>query len=158
VAALRLARETTDVQNVRPALGFHAAALLAAGSADEARGAADQLLDSLGGLLEPALGADLGVVLHQLGYGPEALDAAAPSPWLDAARALAAGAPLAAAGIYAAIGSRPDQAMARQHAARQLLQTGRTAEAEAQLDAAMAFWHEVGASAHLRAAATLVGA
>jgi len=157
-AALRLARETTDAQNVRPAQAFQAAALLADGRAAEARAVAEELLGSLGGLLEPALGADFGVVLRELGYEPEVLDGVVSSPWLAAARAMVADDPLRAAGIYAAIGSRPDEAVARQRAARRLLETRRPAEAEAQLDRALAFWREVGASAQLRAAASLVRA
>ncbi len=157
-AALRLARETTDAQNVRPAQAFQAAALLADGRAAEARAVADELLGSLGGLLEPALGADFGVVMRELGYELEVLDGVVPSPWLAAAQAMLADEPLRAAEIYAAIGSRPDEAVARQRAARRLLESGRPAEAEAQLDAALAFWREVGAAAHLRAAASLVGA
>ena len=62
-----------------------------------------------GGVLVPDLGADLGLVLAELGIPAAALDRLGipPSPWLAAARALAAGDPLAAAGSYAAIGSRP---------------------------------------------------
>jgi class 3 adenylate cyclase/tetratricopeptide (TPR) repeat protein len=157
-AALRLARETTDAQNVRPAQAFQAAALLADGRAAEARTVAEELLGGLGGLLEPALGADFGVVLRELGYEPEVLDGVVPSPWLAAAKAMVADDPLRAAGIYAAIGSRPDEAVARQRAARRLLETRHPAEAEAQLDRALAFWREVGASAQLRAAASLVRA
>jgi len=63
----------------------------------------------------------------------------APSPWLEAARALAAGDPLAAADRYAAIGSLADEADARLAAARQLAGQGRPAEAEAQEAAARAF-------------------
>ena len=103
---------------------------------------ADRLLAGLGGgVLGPDLGADLGLVLVELGIPADALDRLGipPSPWLAAARALAAGDPLAAAAIYAAIGSRPDEADARLAAARMLAAKGRPAEAEAQLAAARAF-------------------
>ena len=92
-------------------------------------------------MLVPDLGADLGLVLAELGIGPAALDRLGipPSPWLDAARALAAGDPLAAADRYAAIGSRPDEADARLAAARRLARQGRPAEAEAEEAAARAF-------------------
>jgi hypothetical protein len=65
-----------------------------------------------------------------------------PTPWLEAARALAAGDPLAAAERYVAIGSRPDEAAARLAAARLLSGQGQPAEAEAQLAAALAFLAE----------------
>jgi hypothetical protein len=56
-----------------------------------------------------------------------------------------------AAGIYTRIGSRPDEAAARTQAGRDLLAAGRTGEARAQLDAALAFWREVGATGMVRA-------
>jgi len=92
-------------------------------------------------VLGPDLGADLGVVLAELGLPAEALDRLGipPSPWLDAARALAAGDPLRAAAIYAGIGSLPDEADARLAAARLLEQRGATAQAETQRQAASAF-------------------
>ena len=104
---------------------------------------AERLLAGLdgGGALVPDLGADLGMVLAELGIPAAALDRLGipPSPWLDAARALAAGDPLAAAATYAAIGSRPDEADARLAAARLLEAAGATAQAEEQRQAARAF-------------------
>jgi hypothetical protein len=92
-------------------------------------------------VLGPDLGADLGLVLGDLGIPADALDRRGipPSPWLDAARALAGGDPLTAADRYAAIGSRPDEADARLAAARLLARQGRPNEAGAQLAAARAF-------------------
>jgi hypothetical protein len=104
---------------------------------------AEQLLAGLGGgVLVPDLGADLGVVLAELGIPAASLDRLGipPSPWLTAAQALAAGDPLAAATTYATIGSLPDEADARLAAARLLEATGRTAEAEEQVAAARAFY------------------
>ena len=142
VAAHALAVQARDPQDLQPTLAFLARALLAAGRREEAAGAADRLLAGLGGgLLEPELGADLGIVLAELGIPARALDRLAipPSPWLDAARALAAGDPLRAAAIYAAIGSLPDEADARLAGARLLASQGHPDEAEAQRDAARAF-------------------
>ena len=141
-AAHALAEEAGDPQDLQPTRAFLARALLAAGRWDEARAVAERLLARLGGgLLGPDLGADLGIVLAELGLGAEALEGRgiAPSPWLEAARALAAGDPLAAADRYAAIGSLADEADARLAAARQLAGQGRPAEAEAQEAAARAF-------------------
>ena len=134
-AAHALAVEARDPQDLHPTRAFLARALLAAGRRDEAAEVAGRLLDGLGGgVLGPDLGADLGLVLAELGIPAAALDRLGipPSPWLAAARALADGDPLAAADAYAAIGSLPDEADARLAAARLLGRQGRPAEAEAQ--------------------------
>ncbi|HEY4727484.1 MAG TPA: hypothetical protein VIJ32_04680, partial [Actinomycetes bacterium] len=136
------AEEAGDPQDLHPTRAFLARALLAAGRRDEAAELARRLLAGLGGgVLVPDLGADLGMVLAELGIGAGALDRLGipASPWLDAARALAAGDPLAAADRYAAIGSRPDEADARLAAARRLARQGRPAEARAQEATARAF-------------------
>jgi len=141
-AAHALAVQARDPQDLHPTRAFLARALLAAGRRAEAAEVAGRLLAGLGGgALGPDLGADLGLVLAELGIGAGALDRLGipPSPWLAAARALAAGDPLAAADRYAAIGSRPDEADARLAAARRLAGQGRRAEAEAQERAARAF-------------------
>jgi DNA-binding SARP family transcriptional activator/class 3 adenylate cyclase len=145
--ALQAARETKDPQNLDPALAFGARVLLTAGRVEEARGYIEELLAGLGDkLLKPTLGGDLGICLVALGYPADTLDTITlPSRWLDAAKALVAGDALRAAGIYAQIGSRPDEAYARLEAARQLpAHTGRP-----ELDAAMAFYREVNAVAYL---------
>jgi tetratricopeptide (TPR) repeat protein len=141
-AAHDLAREAADPQDLHPTRALLARALLAAGRRREAAEVAERLLEGLGGgILGPDLGADLGVVLWDLGIPADALDRRRipPSPWLEAARDLAAGDPLAAADRYAAIGSRPDEADARLAAARLLARQGRPTEAGAQLAAARAF-------------------
>jgi class 3 adenylate cyclase/tetratricopeptide (TPR) repeat protein len=141
-AAHALAEKAGDPQDLHPTRAFLARALLAAGRRDEAAELARRLLAGLGGgVLVPNLGADLGMVLAELGIGAGVLDRLGipASPWLDAARALAAGEPLAAADRYAAIGSRPDEADARLAAARRLARQGRPAEAEDQEAAARAF-------------------
>jgi class 3 adenylate cyclase len=141
-AAHALAVRARDPQALQPTRAFLARVLLAAGRREEAAGMAEQLLAGLGGgVLVPDLGADLGLVLAELGIPAETLDGLdiPPSPWLAAARALAAGDPLAAAAVYAGIGSLPDEADARLAAARQLGQRGATAQAEEQRRAARAF-------------------
>ena len=156
--ALDLAREAADPQARNPTLAFRARVLLAAGRRDEAAALAAELLEGLGGsLLGPEVGADLGLVLAGLGVPVAEVDkrGVPPSAWLAAARALAGGDPVAAAGMYDRIGSRPDAALARLAAAGHLLAAGRGAEADAQLRAATAFWREVGAERHLGEAARL---
>jgi class 3 adenylate cyclase/tetratricopeptide (TPR) repeat protein len=141
-AAHALAVRARDPQDLHPTRAFLARALLATGQRDEAAEVAGRLLAGLGGgVLGPDVGADLGMVMAELGIPAATLDRLGipPTPWLDAARALAAGDPLAAADRYAAIGSRPEEADARQAAARLLVAQGRPAEAEAQQAAAAAF-------------------
>ncbi len=147
-AAHALAVEARDPQDLHPTRAFLARALLAAGRRAEAAEVADRLLAGLGGgVLVPDLGADLGIVLAELGIPGAALDELGipSSPWLAAARALADGDPLAAAAGYGAIGSRPDEADARLAAASRLAAKGRLAEAEAQARRARAFLASTGA-------------
>jgi tetratricopeptide (TPR) repeat protein len=144
-AAHALAVQARDPQDLHPTRAFLARALLAAGRREEAAEVAGRLLEGLGGgVLGPDLGADLGLVMGELGIPAEALDRLdiPPTPWLEAARALAAGDPLAAAGRYAAIGSLPDEADARLAAARLLTRQGRHADAAPQLAAARSFLAE----------------
>jgi class 3 adenylate cyclase len=156
--ALHLARQTADPQARNPTLAFRARTLLAAGRRQEAAALAAELLAGLGGsLLGPEVGADLGLVLAELGVPASELDRCGtpPSVWLAAARALVAGDPAGAAGLYDRIGSRPDAAEARLAAARSLAGRGRVADAAGQLRAATGFWREVGAGHLLREAAAL---
>jgi class 3 adenylate cyclase len=147
-AAHSLAVAARDPQDLHPTRAFLARALLAAGRRAEARALVDRLLAGLGGgsVLGPDLGADLGMVLAELDIPGDALDRLdiPASPWLEAAAALAVGDPLGAAAIYAAIGSRPDEADARLAAARLLAGAGDAAEAGQQLAAARAFYASAG--------------
>jgi tetratricopeptide (TPR) repeat protein len=155
--ALELARESGDPQNVDPALAFGARVLLAADRVAEAAKLVDELLASQAGrLLNPDLGIDLVVDLVELERPAEVLDVAPPSPWQEAARAYVAGDPGRAAAVYAQIGARPDEAHARLAAAKRLLGQGRLAEGRSELDRALVFYREVGASAHLAAARELL--
>jgi class 3 adenylate cyclase/tetratricopeptide (TPR) repeat protein len=149
--AVALASEAGDPQNLQPTRAFLARVLLAAGRGAAGAAVAEELLAGLGGgVLGPDLGVDLGVVLRGLDR-PAALDGRdiPPSPWLEAARALAGGDPLRAAAVYAAVGSRPDEADARLAAARRLAADGHVEAASAELAAARAFWTEVGAAGFL---------
>jgi DNA-binding SARP family transcriptional activator/class 3 adenylate cyclase len=154
--ALARARESGDRLNLDPALAFKARVLLVTDQAAEAGKLLDELLATLGGgLLKPELGVDLAVDLVALGRPAEALDEAMPSRWLDAARAFVAGDPGRAAKLYAEIGSRPDEATARLAAARRLLPT-RPAEGRIELERAIAFFREAGATASLEQAKELL--
>ncbi|HEX8135825.1 MAG TPA: hypothetical protein VF880_20635, partial [Actinomycetes bacterium] len=95
-AALALAAEAGDRQSLDPTRAFLARVLLATGQRAQAEAVAEELLAGLGGgMLGPEVGADLGVVLAELGEPAARLDAVGlpPSPWLEAAQALVAGDP-----------------------------------------------------------------
>jgi DNA-binding SARP family transcriptional activator/class 3 adenylate cyclase len=155
--ALELARESGDPQNVDPALAFGARVLLAADRPADAGKLVDELLVSQAGrLLNPDLGIDLAVDLAELARPVEILDEVPPSPWLEAARAFEAGDPRRAARIYAEIGARPEEAYAHLTAAKRLLADGRLAEGRTELDRALVFYREVGATAYLAAARELL--
>jgi hypothetical protein len=80
----------------------------------------------------PDWSGELAVVLHTLGRGAELIELVGrlttPTPWLQAALAIACSRFDRAADLYAQIGSLPDEAFARLQAAKQLLATGRRAE------------------------------
>jgi tetratricopeptide (TPR) repeat protein len=75
--------------------------------------------------------------------------------WLDACRAVLDEAFEQAAELFARIGSAPNEAYTRLRAAEKLLDEGRRAEAEAQLERALAFYRGVGATAYVREAEEL---
>jgi thioredoxin-like negative regulator of GroEL len=76
----------------------------------------------------------------------------------DAAAAYGTGAFEEAAEIYADIGALPDEAHARLRAAEALVAAGRRAEADAQLQQALAFYRSVGATGYIREAEGLFAA
>jgi tetratricopeptide (TPR) repeat protein len=155
--ALELARASNDRQILKLALAFAARLLLLADRPSEAGRLVDELLEHLPGrLLKPELGVDLPICLVELGRPVAALDEVLPSPWLEAAQAYVAGERGKAADLYAAIGSRPDEAYARLEAAHQHMAANRAVEAHTELAVAFAFYREVRASAHLAEAKRLL--
>ena len=155
--ALELARAGKDPQVLWPAVAFATRAVV---SSD--RESADALLTELltewqeRGLpraMELSWMPDAAIALTQMGREAEFLAAPQPSDpswWRQATDALLSGDPLRAAEIYSDIGSRPDEAYARLRAAEALIREGRRAEADVQLEHALAFWRSVGATAFLR--------
>jgi predicted ATPase len=153
--ALAWATEARNPQLTVMALCSRASALVAAGRTDEAEPLVDDLLERLGGNVpHSAFGSDLPRVLDAVS-GPAGAAGrlraaeALTSPWLEAAEAWAARDYGAAAAVYARIGTRPDEALARQAAGRALLAAGEPEAARAELEKARAFWAEVGAAAYL---------
>jgi class 3 adenylate cyclase/tetratricopeptide (TPR) repeat protein len=155
--ALELARASNDRLNLDPALAFGARMLLVAGRSTEAGRLVDDLLEHLPGRpLKPELGVDLPICLVELGHPVGVLDGVLSSRWLEAAQAFVAGERGLAADLYAAIGSRPDEASARLEAARQLMIASRAVEANTELAVAIAFYREVRADAHLAEAKNML--
>jgi hypothetical protein len=81
-----------------------------------------------------------------------ALEQHVPNPWIEVVQHYAAGEFAAAAEILASIGSKPEEAEARLHAAEQLAAEGREEEAGAQLRQAVSFYRSVGARRYLESA------
>ena len=98
---------------------------------------------------------------HRLGLDDEldtALAGHRRTPWTDAVRAYAAGEFATAAETLERIGSKPEEADARLRAAERLAGEGRRAEADAQLQRALAFYRSVGATRYLRECEALLAA
>lgn len=150
--ALEQARAVGAPQILLPTLAFDAHALAAADRSQDASEAADELLrlwldDGRGMSLASFWLADLTFALVRLGRADQLLTLADRTPtrtrWLDAAAAAGEGDWPRAAGVFARIGSLPDEALARLQAAADLAVGGRDAEAEAERRLARVFYREV---------------
>jgi class 3 adenylate cyclase/tetratricopeptide (TPR) repeat protein len=162
--ALELARDAKDPQVLWPALASSARGLLLV---DLQR--AEQLVDEL---LTEWEGSGLSI-WSQSDWVPDGivaivatgrantflgLDPKQQTPWHRAAFAYASDDPLAAAEIYGKVGAQPEEAYARLRAAELLVQDGRRAEADAELERALAFWRTAGATAFIRQGEALMAA
>ncbi len=151
--ATELARVVKDPQSLNPAIAFEARALLVAGDLAGASAAADELLAvwSENGVRPARESVEGAWALTGLGRSEE-LEAVlgegpGPTPWHDAARRIAEGDFAGAAGLYAQIGSVPDEAYARLKAAKEFVREGRRAEADSQLRLALPVFAQLGATA-----------
>jgi class 3 adenylate cyclase/tetratricopeptide (TPR) repeat protein len=164
--SLALARQAKDPQTFFPALSFAAVAALEQGRLHDAESLADELL-----ALKPADHAiphhvsplfDLAWAMAGLGRSEDLLRAtkrsAARTLHVDAAAAMARGDYLAAADLYARMGSLPNEAYARLRAATQLSEAGQRHEADQQLQLTLAFWRSVNATRYVREAEALLPA
>lgn len=156
-ASLRDARGIRDPQALHPALVT--AAEVAYRTGDSA--AANALLDELG-MPERVAGSWIvraALLCHDLGRPLTVpVDAAARTPWRDAALAIESGDLERAADLLEPTGARTFEAAARLRAATKQAAEGRRPTAEAQLGRALAFYREVGASAYVREAEALLPA
>jgi class 3 adenylate cyclase/tetratricopeptide (TPR) repeat protein len=150
------ARGARDLQSMFPALALRARTLATAGRNEEAWADAAELL-RIWRQSDVSIGsywtADLAFAVSQLGRDEDLLAAlaTAPStPWVAAARAVATSEFEQAAALYAKIGSLPDEALARLCDARRLVASGRRADANAELDRALAFHRRVKAGRYVQ--------
>ena len=155
--SLELSRAAKDPQVAWPALAF-AARVAAAADPDRAAALLDELIGDWEAhewerQSEINWTTDAAFVLSQLGREAVFLEAASRAgegfAWRRAAVAFLSGDRVGAAEIYAEIGSLPDEAYTRFRAAEQLLGEGRRAEADVQLERALAFWRRVGATGYI---------
>jgi class 3 adenylate cyclase/tetratricopeptide (TPR) repeat protein len=97
---------------------------------------------------------ELAISLDVLGRAGELAEAApgvkSTLPWLEAALAYAAGDFAGAGDVYEKIGAFSEEAYARLRAARALVEQGRRAEADVQLERALAVFRSAGATAYVR--------
>jgi len=103
---------------------------------------------------------DLALVADELGCAEELaelVEDVAQTRWIAATRALLRNDFAEAADTLGEIGSAELEALARLRAAERLVADGRRAEADEQLQLALAFWRSVGAKRYIREAEALLG-
>jgi class 3 adenylate cyclase/tetratricopeptide (TPR) repeat protein len=165
--AVELARIAKDPQVVWPALAL-AARVFAVADRHRAEGLAAELFAAaaaqdfvIGGSESEWLN-DLVVAVPLLGKERQLLEGLAhaeiSTPWRKAAVAYVSGDFLGAADVYASLGALPEEAYSRLRAADALLSEGRRAEADVELQQALAFWRSVGATAYVREGEALLAA
>ena len=158
--ALGVARSVGAPQLLFPVLAFDAHARGEAGQGDAALEAADELLalwleEGGGTSLASFWLPDLAFALTRLDRGDELLEALSrvrtQTRWLEAALAAGNGDWPAAAGLFARIGSLPDEAFARLRAAAELEAAELADDADRERRQANAFYRDVGAASSLSA-------
>jgi tetratricopeptide (TPR) repeat protein len=158
-----IARRALDPQAVCPSLLVRALVLLDAGRRAEAGRAVEELLEIVGGSgwMPSWELPSLAEVLWELGEADELRGLIADAPetaWAKPARLLAESDFAAAADAYARLGAPLFEAGLRLRAAESLAAEGRRAEAEEQLERALAFYRSVGATAYAARAESLLAA
>ncbi|MGA7986837.1 MAG: adenylate/guanylate cyclase domain-containing protein [Candidatus Dormiibacterota bacterium] len=162
--SLALARLAKDRQILYPALAAAGQIFLECGDAERAGALADELLENLRTPGSSLVYADalhaLAWTLIKLGRGEDLLACTVQSdiPWVLAARAFASGDFGAAAGIHASMGAVTDEARDRLVLAESLIGRGRRAEADIELQRALAFYRSVGATRYIRQGEALFAA
>jgi predicted ATPase/class 3 adenylate cyclase len=149
---IAMARQVKDPQVLAPAFGSAARMYTELGREEEARALLDELLPVLPGTGEWKLG-DSAFVAERLGRSAELRKLIEDLPleqWRRVILAILDREYEAAADQFRQMGAVEYEADARLRAAKQLLAEGRSAEADVQLQTALAFWRSVGATRYIR--------
>jgi class 3 adenylate cyclase len=161
--AIELARTVNDGWSLYPTLAACAHVLWETGDHDRAAGLAEEVLP----WLRAGRSGSIVDYLHILAWtftamrrGPELIDAlpSADSLWLRAAALFSAGDLAAAADVCAEMGAVTEEARDRLWLAEQLIGQNRWAEADVELQRALAFYRSVGATRYIRQAEGLLAA
>jgi class 3 adenylate cyclase/tetratricopeptide (TPR) repeat protein len=164
--ALELARPAQEPQLVLTVSGMAAVTFVSVGNEERAAETLAEALAEVHQLGQIGFAATwahgLAWVAWMLGRPEEVLEAIrddpSKTPWLDAARAVAAGEFTRAAHIFAEIGTPTFEAFYRLRAAEQLVAEGRRAEADEQLRPALAFYRGVEATRYVGEGEALLAA
>jgi hypothetical protein len=142
---------------VQPCRALEARALAAAGKRAEATALLDALLaDQRRDPSRATVTPDQAALMVELDYPADSLPGELwPTRWHQAAFALVARDFMTAASLHAKSGAHADEATARYLQARHLAARGDHTDARAELDRAVAFWSNAGASAYLKDAEAL---
>jgi class 3 adenylate cyclase/tetratricopeptide (TPR) repeat protein len=159
--SLEVARKADEAQILGLALVGRAAALLDTGRRADALALAREViaLDNL--VLNDFSVVEAAWVMLDLGLAYEygAWVRRRPGPaWPRAAELICSGDLAGAADLLERIRYRPGEAQARLRLARELVEQGRRAEADVELQRALAFWREVGATRYVREGEALLAA
>jgi tetratricopeptide (TPR) repeat protein len=161
--ALAWGHRVKDPQALYPACAIAAHVFMELGDRERALAPADEFLAAVAGGrgLGFAIAAVnvLGWTARATGRGPELADALqrfAANPWARAAISYGRGDPVESAEILAGFGAVTSEAYCRLAAARMLVDEGRRAEADAQLQRALAFYRSVGARRYVREGESLL--
>jgi class 3 adenylate cyclase/tetratricopeptide (TPR) repeat protein len=144
-------RRAGYVQLMFPALALRGRALAAAGRSDEAWDEVEEVLRlwheiGAAGSYWTADIAFAAAEMHRDEAIGTALEQGRRTLWVEAALAVARGDLPRAAERYAAIGSRPDEALARLRHGARLLTSGSAQQGKLELDSALSFFRRVGAA------------
>ena len=161
---LVLARVSADAQVLAPALIVAGSVFFEAGRRNEAATLAREALEM--GIRLVIVSNSINVVdaawlMRDVGLQAdyEALLAESlATPWVEAAAAICSGEFGRAADVLGDIGCRSGEAYARLRAAKQLVEVGSRAEADAELTRALVFYREVGAKGYVREGEALLAA
>ena len=159
--ALEVSRAAKDPQQLQPVLAGCARVFVDMGRMNDAAALADELSDLMGRYRATSELCDIAVALIALDRVEElrvAVDAAKETRWAEALQHYLTGEFDRAADVFAEMGAPRDEADARLRAAEQLVAEGRRAEADEQLQRALAFYRSVGATRYIRQGEELLAA